>query len=168
MVWSMAIIWILEPKIKPTTTAIKCTRKYNVILGGNQRPPHSVYGSTNKAFDPTPDTPPPPAALTPSVHTFSTPMGEHVGVNGGRKKNAGKSEDALSAGKPGSDPTAAAATDHVSSTFYGGELRNTLAELRSSQESIETEMADDPAPMDDVEEDNGVDGVGDSTNDKSK
>ena len=162
MVCSMAIVWILEPKIKPTTTAIKCKRKYNVILGGNQRPPHSVYGSTNKAFDPTPDTPP------PSVRTFSTPMGEHVGANGGRKINAGKSEDAMSAGKPGSDPTAAAATDHVSSTFYGAELRNTPAELRSSQESIETEMADDPAPMDDVEEDNGVDGVGDSTNDKSK
>ena len=39
----------------------------------------------------------------------------------------------------------------------GGGLRNTSEELRSSQESVETETADDPAPMDDVEEEE-VDG----------
>ena len=97
-------------------------------------------------------------------------MGVHVGANGRTRIGTGVSEDAISAGKPGSDPTAAAAAaaDHGSSTFYGGELKDTPAELRSSQESIETEMADDPAPMDDVEEDNGLNGVGLSTSDKSK
>ena len=85
--------------------------------GGNAQPRNSVYGSTNKAFDPTPETttPPPP----PPVSTFSTPMGIHVDSNGGPPKIKKKSsEDAISDGRPGSDPMAD--TQSGNSTFYGG------------------------------------------------
>lgn len=73
--------------------------------GGNQQPRNSVYGSTNKAFDPTPETPPPAASTLP-VSTISTPMGIHVDANGGRGiMKTERSEDAISDGRPGSDPT---------------------------------------------------------------
>ena len=55
---------------------------------------------------------PPPA--TPV--TISTPMGIHVDTNGGPKIK--KSEDAISDGRPGSDPMAD--TRSGNSTFYGG------------------------------------------------
>ena len=63
---------------------------------------------------------------------------------------------------PGSDPTD---RRDGNSTFYGGGgggggLRNTSEELRSSQESVETETADDPANMDEVEEEVDGDGSG--------
>ena len=87
--------------------------------GGNHPPRNSVYGATNKAFDPTPDTTPPLPPATP-VSTFSTPMGIHADSNGGGSIK--KSEDAISDGRPGSDPMER--RDGKSTFFNGGGTKN--------------------------------------------
>jgi hypothetical protein len=60
------------------------------------QPPPSVYGSTNKAYEPDPE----------QVSTISAPLGVYVDPTASRRMGSLVAEDSLSTGRPGSDPTA--------------------------------------------------------------
>ncbi len=116
-------------------------RVRDVLLSGQQssNPPSSTYGSTNKAFDPSSEEPAP-------VTTFSAPMGVFVDPVANRRMT----DDAISTGRPGSDPSVTPTTNGKTlgeSTFYSGGSgpRQQSADFRSSQESIETEVEENGA-----------------------